>query len=111
MALSSIQFAEFDVKDMDDINARWVRWVSKLERYFTHKGEVNDAKKINDLFLFGGYDLEMVYDQYKAVGDDYSGIKTKLEAHFNPKANTQLNRYNFHNLSQHEQESFDEYVI
>ena len=97
---SSIQFTEFDVKDFDDINPRWTRWLSKLERYFTHEGEVDDKKKINALFLFGGYDLESIYNQYKAAEDKYADVIKKILGHFNPKTSIQLNRFNFRNLTQ-----------
>lgn len=107
---STIQFTEFDVKDFDDINQRWTRWLSKLERYFTHQAENDDTTKINALFLFGGYDLETIYNQYKETADKYVDVKKKIVAHFNPKTSVQLNRFNFRNLTQFKEELFDEFV-
>ena len=39
MAVASVTFVEFDTKDFDDINGRWNKWITKLDRYFVHKGE------------------------------------------------------------------------
>ena len=75
-----------------------------------HKKETDDARMVNDLFLLGGYDLEEIYNQYKAGGDAYKDVKEKLTAHFNPKTNVQVNRFNFRELQQFEEESFDEFV-
>ncbi len=100
MATSTINFQEFDVRDLDDINPRWTKWTTKLERYFVHEEETDDKKKVNALFLFGGYDLEELYNQYKEDTDTYEEIIKKITAHFNPKTNAQLNRFNFRELAQ-----------
>ena len=71
---------------------------------------MNNEKKINDLFLFGGFELEEIYNQHKQENDTYKQVVDKLKGHFNPKANIQLNRFTFRNQEQYEEESFDDYV-
>jgi hypothetical protein len=108
--MASVRFEPFDVHDLDDISIRWTKWLSKLTRYFTFKEVTVSAKKINELFLFGGYDLEQVYNQHAVADEDYTIVIEKLTSHFNPTTNVQLNRYNFNNLYQLEDETFDDFV-
>ena len=136
----SVQFQEFDVRDRDDRCIRWIRWLTKLKRYFEHETITDDKKKINTLFLFGGYDLEEFYNNAKAKctietqksnNDDDSDGNSKtpsssgtsnntpetfdsvidiLTARFNPKENVILNRCKIRNIMQFKDEPFDEFL-
>ena len=105
-----VQFEEFDVKDFDEISQRLTKYIHKLTKYFTFIKEGDDKAKINILFMVGGYDLEQIYVQYAAGTDTFQQAVDKIKSHFNPKTNTQLNRFNFANIRQLEEETFDDFV-
>ena len=110
MANGTVRFETFDVTNQDDIGLRWKKWMSKLTRYFVYKENDDDAAKINELFLFGGYELEEVYTEYQRDDDDYDAVILKLTTHFNPTTNLEMNRFLFHNIEQLPDEPFSEFV-
>ena len=110
MAQATIQFEEFDTTDLEQISQRWTKWLSRITRYFTFKNLRDGAAKINELFLFGGYDLEQIYQHVREEEDDYDQVIEKLTVHFNPVQGAHLNRFKFRNLEQADYESFDEFV-
>ena len=105
-----MQVEPFDVTDLEDIGYRWTMWLKKLTRYFRYRETEYSEKKINELFLFGGNGLEEIYDQYMEDDDEYDDVIEKITDHFSPTTNIQLNRFNFHNLAQYPDETFDEFV-
>ena len=109
-ASATIQFDEFDTRDLEDISQKWLKWITKLTRYFTFKELDDTDAKTNELFLFGGYDLEQVYKQVEEQHDDYDDVIRKLTAHFNTAHSAHLNRFKFRNIEQMEEETFDEFV-
>ena len=108
---TAIAFEEFDVTELDDINMRWVKWLFKIEKYMERQSIAQSEKKILEVFMHGGYELEQIYNQYKEEGDDYAAVKKKIADHFNPPSNVHLNRYKFRNIQQQEGETFDEYAM
>lgn len=53
--------------------------------------------------------LEQLYNQYKEDEDKYKEVIEKIERHFNPPANTHLNKYRFREIHQFEGEPFTEF--
>jgi hypothetical protein len=82
MAECGITFQEFNTKDPNDISDRWSKWIQRLNRYLMHTKETENDRKLNALFLFGGYDLEAIYDQNKETSDTYEQVVEKLSKHF-----------------------------
>ena len=105
-----VRIDQFDINDTEDIGNRWNKWIKRLERLFTMKNDTESNVKINKLFLYGGSDLEEVYEKIKANNDDYTAIAAKLKAHFNPQTNVQLHIFNFREIEQYEDEPFDDFV-
>lgn len=70
----------FDVRDLDDIGQRWLRWSKRLGRLIRIKKIVVEDEKINYLFYFGGEGIEDAYSENAATGDKYEDIITKLTA-------------------------------
>ncbi len=89
-----VRIDPFDVSDTDGIGLRWTKWIKRLERLFEMKAVADSDKKINQLFLYGGSDLEDVYDTYKTNGEDFAAVCAKLRDHFNPKSNNQVHILN-----------------
>ena len=137
--VASVQFHEFDVQNKDDRYNRWIRWITKLIRYYEHENVVEDKKKINSLFLFGGYDLEEAYKEAKSkrIEENSESKKAKssvdtgeenkqaqgsnttetfdnvidiLTKSFNPKEKILLNRCKIRQIKQFKDEPFDEFL-
>ena len=104
------ELRRFDVDDQDDIENRWTRYVKRLGRYLTIKNINNSAAKINYLFFYGGEKLEDIYEEVKDDQDSYDQVIEKLTKHFKPETNTEMHIFQFRNMEQYDDETFDDYV-
>ncbi len=58
--MSTVAFEDFDVMDLEIVIIRWTKWKYNIEKYLKRQSIPNDAKKVLELFMHGGYDLEQL---------------------------------------------------
>lgn len=110
--MSEHLMGQFDVHEQSDINERWTKWLARLERLLAIKNITLDPNKLNYLFYYGGEGIETIFDTYKETNKEYKypEVVQVLTNHFNPKINYNMNTVHFRDISQHDGESFDEFV-
>ena len=119
MALSLPQYPKFDVK-ADAVATRWKKWQTRLERVFVGYGIETPERRKALLLTFGGSDLADLVDSFPdeklniteaertAGTDEYTKLVEVLTEHFNPRLNTEFQKYTFRKSVQ-TQSSVQEY--
>ena len=101
---------KFDTENTDDIEKRWTRWKTNLNRYFAIKKIDQAAAKKNHLFFLGGDGIEDIYEAVANEADSYEQVIEKIDARILPKTNTELHLMQFRKISQFAGEPFNEFV-
>jgi len=102
----------FDINDPVDLHARWTRWLKRFERILDDSQPLNDAQKINKLFLAGGMELEeknetLVDGEYAT---SYKDVTAKITEYCAPNELSHIKLMELRSTFQHEQEPFDEFL-
>ncbi|CAF1121362.1 unnamed protein product [Brachionus calyciflorus] len=61
MGIEDQLMTSFNVDEDENMVQRWEEWVSRLERLMSIKDIVDDKRKLNYFFFFGGSELERIY--------------------------------------------------
>jgi hypothetical protein len=101
---------KFDTEFTDDIEKRWNRWKTNLNRYFAIKKIGEAAAKINHLFFLGGDGIEDIYETVADDNDSYEQVIEKIDARVRPKTNTELHIQQFRKIVQYDHETFEDFV-
>jgi hypothetical protein len=100
----------FDCDNLEDASPRFAEWSANLRRLLNIRNVVDDARRLDHLFLYGGQSITRIYQPMTDPNDDFDAVIEKLRLHFNPVANVPLNIFKFRNLDQREGEPFDDFV-
>ena len=111
--MSLPSFPKFDVfTEESSLGVRWDKYVTKLENLFTGLNITSKKRKKALLLHYAGDDVFNIYDTFDLSGDEenYDDTKTELKTIFNPRKNTEFERYEFRNINQNHCESIDQYA-
>ena len=93
---------------------RWSKWKKDIDRQFRFFRFTDPTIKKDGLIIYGGQDIADIDDSMPdltAEGDEdaYSLLIRKLDKYFLPRKNKDYARFQFGNLSQHEDENMAQY--
>lgn len=83
-------FPQSEVRLYGNADLRWKKWLGRFERLTIGMGIEEPQQKRALLLLYGGKEIDEIFDKLQEVGDDRDykeGVET-LTAHFSPQVNT-----------------------
>ena len=106
-----LSIPQFDIHDTDGLSQKFDKWITRLNRIMMMNKVEQNETKISYLFVYGGDDLENLYESLvENKSDDYEEIVKTLKDYFSPKLGCEANLLNFRLLKQATGEPFSEFV-
>ena len=108
---ANLSFGPFD-PDLDptSVGARFRKYLDRFKVYVVAMN-IKDKARTRALFLHcAGPKVQDIFDTLEDTGEDFETAGNKLLEYFEPKKHRLFNIYQFRQLAQEEEESYDDYA-
>ena len=107
---SSAGITPFSLLPESTAEARWGKWLARLDNYLTAVNITSDGRKRAQLLHHAGEDVFGVYLALGSTSTSYSDLKDELTDYFAPSRNPEYEVYLFRQERQNQEETVDAFA-